>query len=67
MFLVGLTYINTLLNNVPETLALLVFGVLLVGATVGLRRLLRRYDETAAVKTAEKDLTKKREPATTKH
>jgi membrane protein required for beta-lactamase induction len=65
MFLVGLTYINTLLNNVPETLALLIFGVFLVGAGLGLRRLLRRYD--AAVETAKKDLTEKREAATTKH
>ncbi|HEX8251136.1 MAG TPA: hypothetical protein VF599_23380 [Pyrinomonadaceae bacterium] len=29
----------------PESLALLVLGVCLIGATFGLRRLLKRYDE----------------------
>lgn len=33
-----------LLNGVPESLTLLVFGVSLVGATAGLRRFLKRHD-----------------------
>ena len=36
---------NSLLSDVPESLALLLFGVCLFGATFGLRRLLKRYDE----------------------
>lgn len=34
-----------LLADVPEALALLVFGAALMGAAFGLRRLLKRYDE----------------------
>ena len=33
--------------DVPETLALFVFGVSLIAATVALRRLLNYYDEKA--------------------
>jgi hypothetical protein len=36
---------NLLSADIPEALALLVFGVSLIAATVGLRRLLKRYDE----------------------
>lgn len=41
--------------DVPESLALLVFGVCLIAATFGLRRLLKRYDE----EKIEKELTEK--------
>jgi hypothetical protein len=34
-----------LLANMPEALALLVFGAGLIGAALGLRRLLKRFDE----------------------
>lgn len=34
-----------LLADMPEALALLVFGAGLIGAAFGLRRLLKRYDE----------------------
>lgn len=34
-----------LLADLPESLALLVFGAGLIGAAFGLRRLLKRYDE----------------------
>lgn len=60
MFLADSTKINLLLSSVPESLALLIFGVCLVGATFGLRRLLRRYDEQAK---AEKDLRDERTAA----
>jgi hypothetical protein len=36
---------NLLSADVPESLALLLFGVSLIAATFGLRRLLKRYDE----------------------
>ncbi|HEY0050629.1 MAG TPA: hypothetical protein VGB68_15155 [Pyrinomonadaceae bacterium] len=45
MFQGELLNVNLLSADVPESLALLVFGVCLIGATVGLRRLLKRYDE----------------------
>lgn len=44
MFLADLTNAYLLFADVPESLALLVFGVCLIAATVGLRRLLKRYD-----------------------
>ena len=48
-FLIDLSNINLLLGTVmPEPLALLVFGVGLVGATVGLRKILKRHDAEKA-------------------
>lgn len=47
MFFVLLNEISIghfLLNGVPESLTLLVFGISLVGATAGLRRFLKRHD-----------------------
>jgi hypothetical protein len=35
----------TAAGDVPESLALLLFGMCLIAATFGLRRLLKRYDE----------------------
>jgi hypothetical protein len=45
MFLVDFTNGYLLLADVPESLALLVFGAGLMGAAFALRRLLKRYDE----------------------
>jgi hypothetical protein len=45
MFQGDLIDVNLLSADVPEALALLLFGVCLIGATFGLRRLLKRYDE----------------------
>jgi hypothetical protein len=45
MILVNLIDVYLLATDVPESLALLVFGVCLVMVTVGGRRLLSRYDE----------------------
>jgi membrane protein implicated in regulation of membrane protease activity len=45
MFLANLINAYLLLADVPESLALLVFGICLVIVTVGGRRLLSRYDE----------------------
>ena len=36
---------NLFSADMPEALALLVLGMSLIAATVGLRRLLKRYDE----------------------
>jgi len=44
MFLPDLTNGNLLLADVPESLALLIFGACLIGAALGMRRLLKRYD-----------------------
>ena len=48
MFLVDFTKASLLLADVPESLALLVFGASLVGAAIVLRHLLKRYDEVNA-------------------
>ncbi|HEX9962188.1 MAG TPA: hypothetical protein VGB00_14745 [Pyrinomonadaceae bacterium] len=45
MFQGDLINANLLSADVPEALALLLFGMSLIGATFGLRRLLKRYDE----------------------
>jgi hypothetical protein len=55
MDLSDLTNAFLLINSVPESLSLLILGVCLVGATVGLRRLMRRFQ---AEKT-EKSLSEK--------
>lgn len=48
-FLIDASNGNLLFGTVvPEPLALLVFGVGLVGATVGLRKILRRHDAEKA-------------------
>lgn len=48
MFLVDLSSLSLFLGNMPESLALLIFGVSLTGATVALRWLLKRYDNANA-------------------
>jgi hypothetical protein len=45
MILANLIDVYLLSADVPESLALLMFGVCLVAVTVGGRRLLSRYDE----------------------
>jgi hypothetical protein len=50
MFLIDLSNLSLLLGSVPESLALLIFGVCLTGITVAARRFLRRYDENASGK-----------------
>ncbi|HEX8738502.1 MAG TPA: hypothetical protein VF721_24435 [Pyrinomonadaceae bacterium] len=45
MLLVNLIDVYLLSADVPESLALLIFGVCLVAVTVGGRRLLSLYDE----------------------
>ena len=47
MFLAKLIDGYLLSADVPETLVLFVFGVSLIAATTGLRRLLNHYDEKA--------------------
>jgi hypothetical protein len=47
MFSDDLNNLSMLVANVPESLALLIFGVCLTGITIALRRFLRRYDENA--------------------
>lgn len=47
MFLGNLIDVYLLAADVPESLALLVFGVSLIIVTFGLRRLLNYYDEKA--------------------
>lgn len=61
MFLTVLDKAVLFINSMPETLALLIFGVSLVAATFGLRRLLKRHEHRAA---EEKALTEKK---TVKH
>jgi hypothetical protein len=39
-------------GDVPESLALLLFGMCLIAATFGLRRLLKRYDEDKTEKAS---------------
>lgn len=48
MFSVDLSSLSLLLGNMPESLALLLFGVTLTGATVALRWLLKRHDNANA-------------------
>lgn len=55
MFLADFINGYLLSADVPETLAVFVFGVSLIAATFGLRRVLKRYDE----EKAEKELTEK--------
>jgi hypothetical protein len=43
--IVGVSDIKLLFAVVPESLTLLVFGVTLIGATAGLRRVFRRHDK----------------------
>lgn len=50
MFLIDLSNLSMLVANVPEPLALLIFGVCLTGVTVAVRRFLRRFDENASGK-----------------
>jgi len=54
MFLPDLFHGNSLLGDVPESLALLLFGVCLIGATFGLRRLLKRYEEKTEKEVRQK-------------
>jgi hypothetical protein len=55
MILAEITNGNLLLGVVPESLALLMFGVSLIVFTVGVRRILDRKED---VKTTENNLEK---------
>jgi hypothetical protein len=57
LFFIDLSNGNLILGVLPESLALLLFGIALVGSTLVLRRVLTRRDradiQDAAVATAE--------------
>jgi hypothetical protein len=55
MFLIKLIVLILMFVNVPESLALLIFGVSLTGATAALRWFLNRSEQDQAAKDKKKN------------
>ena len=55
LFLIEVSSGNMILGFVPESLALMLFGICLIGATLVLRRLFKRHDREKIAETSAED------------
>jgi hypothetical protein len=55
LFLIEVSNGNLILGFVPESLALLLFGVCLIGATLVLRRVFKRHDQGKMTETSAEE------------
>ena len=55
LFLIEGSNVNMILGFVPESLALMLFGVGLIGATLVLRRVFKRHDREKMAENSAED------------